>query len=92
MPTSIPEVIPAAAVVLVVGMFIKYLISREKAHARIADECHAIQKESLDVIRQNSEAFGMNSGLLKQVHEILVSRNGKAKKSSAKPRHRKSRR
>ena len=61
--------IPALLVlVFLIHKFLKYLIKRDEALEGISEQCHKVQRDAIEAIKQNSRALGEVSVLLKRLN------------------------
>lgn len=74
------------AILLIVAWFLKALKARDYMLKRLGedyeksrDECHAVQRDAIEVMRENSRAFGQNTELLRETISLLRTLNGKRK-------------
>lgn len=68
----------------IVWVFVRDRRDRDKAGAVMAEACHQVQRETLDVLKangeflgQNKEALNTNSLMLRDVNKTLVRMNGR---------------
>lgn len=66
-----------AAILIVVGLFLKALKSRDCTLKDIADRCHELRQDATAAMKENSKVVGQNSELLREATILLRTMNGK---------------
>ena len=64
------------AILIVVGLFLKALKSRDCTLKDIADRCHELRSDATAAMKENSRIVGQNSELLREVTVLLRKMNG----------------
>ena len=71
------------AVLLIVSWFLKALKSRDsmlkdlgKDYEDSRDECHKVQRDAIEVIRETSRILGENTAVLREIMTLLRRVNG----------------
>lgn len=74
------------AILLVVAWFRADLRKRDATlkdigddYQKSRDECHGVQRDAIEVMRETSRIFGQNAELLREVATLLRTLNGKRK-------------
>lgn len=74
------------AILIIVAWFLKALSKRDAIlkdvgdeYQKSRDECHSVQRDAIEVMRENSRVFGQNAELLREVTRLLRVLNGKGK-------------
>lgn len=85
--TEIASQTPAiGAILIIVAWFLKALSKRDAVlkdvgdqYGKSRDECHSVQRDAIEAMRENSRVFGQNAELLREVTTLLRELNGKRK-------------